>query len=198
MLTWSIAAQQQADPRQQPGAAITLFAPEQHDLYDGHFVLSANRIYMAGGLNDPLGRLGAIFSPDGRWVAYTIREAAATSDAVYAQPFPATGEKVQVSTNAENGHHPVWSSDGKELYYNPAPGTRLAAMKVRAWQGLALGPAPPPVKAFSAAAGTAERTFDVARDGKRFLGLISPSAASTSAAGPPRPELRVVLIGSTS
>ena len=46
---------QQPDPRQQPGAAITMFAPEQHDLYDGHYILSANRIYMVGGVNDPAG-----------------------------------------------------------------------------------------------------------------------------------------------
>ena len=32
-----------------------MFAPEQHDLYDGHYILSANRIYMVGGLNDPAG-----------------------------------------------------------------------------------------------------------------------------------------------
>ena len=50
-----IAAQQAPNPRQQPGAAITLFAPDQHDLYDGHFVMSANRLYMVGGLNDPEG-----------------------------------------------------------------------------------------------------------------------------------------------
>jgi hypothetical protein len=49
------AAQQQANPRQQPGAMITMYAPEQHDLYDGHYMLSANRIYMVGGLNDPAG-----------------------------------------------------------------------------------------------------------------------------------------------
>jgi hypothetical protein len=48
-------AQQAANPRQQPGAAVTVFAPEQHDLYDGHFVVSANRVYMVGGLNDAAG-----------------------------------------------------------------------------------------------------------------------------------------------
>jgi hypothetical protein len=48
-------AQQAANPRQQPGAAVTVFAPEQHDLYDGHFVLSATRVYMVGGVNDPPG-----------------------------------------------------------------------------------------------------------------------------------------------
>ena len=51
----ALTAQQPANPRQQPGATITMFAPEQHDLYDGHYVMSANRIYMVGGLNDPAG-----------------------------------------------------------------------------------------------------------------------------------------------
>ncbi len=54
----TLSAQQAAapqNPRQQPGAMVHIFAPEQHDLYDGHFVISANRIYMVGGLNDPEG-----------------------------------------------------------------------------------------------------------------------------------------------
>ena len=55
MATTAVVAQQPANPRQQPGATITMFAPEQHDLYDGHFVLSAGRIYMVGSLNDPPG-----------------------------------------------------------------------------------------------------------------------------------------------
>ena len=48
-------AAQQPNPRQQPGAPITVFAPDQHDLYDGHFVVSANRVYMVGAVNDPPG-----------------------------------------------------------------------------------------------------------------------------------------------
>ncbi|MEZ5418073.1 MAG: hypothetical protein R2708_12110 [Vicinamibacterales bacterium] len=50
-----VLAQQPPNPRQQAGAAIHIYAPEQHDLYDGRFVMSANRIYMVGGLNDPEG-----------------------------------------------------------------------------------------------------------------------------------------------
>jgi hypothetical protein len=51
-----LAAQEpQIDPRQQPAGAMRIFAPDQHDLYDGRFVISANRIYMVGGLNDPEG-----------------------------------------------------------------------------------------------------------------------------------------------
>jgi hypothetical protein len=45
----------QPNPRQQPGASVAVFAPDQHDLYDGHFVLSGNRVYMVGGLNDAPG-----------------------------------------------------------------------------------------------------------------------------------------------
>jgi hypothetical protein len=44
-----LVAQQRPNPRQQPGAMVHIFAPEQHDLYDGQFVISANRIYMVGG-----------------------------------------------------------------------------------------------------------------------------------------------------
>jgi hypothetical protein len=55
LVSVAAAAGQQPNPRQQPGAAITMFAPEQHDLYDGHFVISANRIYMVGSPNDPPG-----------------------------------------------------------------------------------------------------------------------------------------------
>jgi Tol biopolymer transport system component len=136
---------------------------------------------------------GAIFSPDGRWVAYTMKEAVAGPYVVYEQPFPATGAKVQISTNAEDGHHPAWSSDGKELYYHPGPGGRLVAVTVMASQGFGFGAAPPVARPFITAGGTVERTFDVARDGKRFLGLMSATAPAAATAGPSRPELRVVL-----
>ena len=54
--TAAMSAQQPApNPRQQPGATVTIYAPEQHDLYDGRFVISAGRIHMVGGLNDAAG-----------------------------------------------------------------------------------------------------------------------------------------------
>ena len=46
---------QPQNPRQQEGAQIHAYAPEQHDLYDGRFIISANRLYMVGTLNDPVG-----------------------------------------------------------------------------------------------------------------------------------------------
>lgn len=55
ILTAALLAEQAPNPRQQPGATITMFAPEQHDLYDGRFVLSANRVHMVGTVADPVG-----------------------------------------------------------------------------------------------------------------------------------------------
>jgi hypothetical protein len=49
------AAGWQATPRRQPGADMTVYTPEQHDLYDGRFILTARRLYQVGTLNDPPG-----------------------------------------------------------------------------------------------------------------------------------------------
>ena len=55
VLSGAVVAQQPPNPRQQPGAMVTIYAPEQHDLYDGRFVISANRIYMVANLKDAPG-----------------------------------------------------------------------------------------------------------------------------------------------
>ena len=45
----------QATPRQQPGADITLYAPEDHDLYDGRFIITGGGLHQVGTLEDPPG-----------------------------------------------------------------------------------------------------------------------------------------------
>ena len=47
---------------------------------------------------------------------------------VFVQPFPPTRAIYQVSSN-DDGHHPVWSRDGRELFFIPAPG-RLTRVRV--------------------------------------------------------------------
>ncbi len=68
----------------------------------------------------------AMFSPDGRWVAYQIGEAELAEGTTYVQPFPPTGTKYQIA----RGGRPLWSRDGKELFFVPAPG-RFMAVTVR-------------------------------------------------------------------
>jgi hypothetical protein len=45
-------AQPERGPRAQPGTAMDLYAPEQHELYDGRFVIRGSRVYQAGTLDD--------------------------------------------------------------------------------------------------------------------------------------------------
>ena len=62
--------------------------------------------------------IGAVFSPDGRWVAYSSGEQGRVT--VHVQPFPATGVKYQLpAKSGDLPHHQVWSPDGRELFYNP-------------------------------------------------------------------------------
>lgn len=46
------AEQAERGPRTQPGTEMGLYAPAQHDLYDGKFVISGTRIHQVGALND--------------------------------------------------------------------------------------------------------------------------------------------------
>jgi Tol biopolymer transport system component/predicted Ser/Thr protein kinase len=55
----------------------------------------------------------ARLSPDGRWVAYQSDELG--SYQVYVKPFPALDARYQVSL--ELGNQPIWSPDGKRLFY---------------------------------------------------------------------------------
>ena len=45
----------QAPPRQQPSADITLYAPEDHDLYDGRFIITGGGLHHVGTLEDAPG-----------------------------------------------------------------------------------------------------------------------------------------------
>ena len=53
------------------------------------------------------------FSPDGKWLAYSNESG---RDEVYVQPFPGPGRKWLIST--DGGINPVWSRDGRELFYH--------------------------------------------------------------------------------
>jgi Tol biopolymer transport system component len=68
-------------------------------------------------LNTPLIEGVAKFSPDGRWIAYSLSDAG--RDEIYIQAFvpgaPAAGGKWQITTNG--GLTPHWRRDGRELYY---------------------------------------------------------------------------------
>ena len=72
-------------------------------------------------LNAMHGRL----SPNGRWLAYASDELGELQVSV--QPFPATGEKRQISP--DGGSEPRWRRDGNELFYL-APTNKLMSVPI--------------------------------------------------------------------
>ncbi len=63
-------------------------------------------------------------SPDGSWLAYISNETGAYE--VYVRPFPdVDSRRWQVST--DGGLQPVWSRDGRELFYLTPMGEMIAA-----------------------------------------------------------------------
>jgi serine/threonine-protein kinase len=61
----------------------------------------------------PFSEGGAVFSPDGRWLAYASTESGRTE--VYVRAVHGAAKKRQVST--EGGVNPVWAGHGRELFY---------------------------------------------------------------------------------
>jgi eukaryotic-like serine/threonine-protein kinase len=147
-----------------------------------------------------LGPTDAVFSPDGRWVAYSTQMEPVTPRVVYVQPFPATGATYQLPALEAGGYrHPRWSPDGKELFYwigGSVGNVRMRAVAVTTQPTFAFGnptPIPNPI-GWLDQAGDVVRQYDVTADGQRFLGRIAAgSAGSTDAGAPMNAELQVVL-----
>ena len=65
-------------------------------------------------------------SPDGRWIAYESNRSG--QDAVYVERFPEFGDRERISPGG--GQQPVWSTDGRKLFYLGAEANRLMAVPV--------------------------------------------------------------------
>ena len=65
-------------------------------------------------------------SPDGAWIAYQSNETGLSE--VYVERFPDLGNKEQISTGG--GQDPVWSFDGRELFYRDLSGARMMVVPI--------------------------------------------------------------------
>jgi eukaryotic-like serine/threonine-protein kinase len=97
-------------------------------------------------------------SPNGKWVAYVSDETGRNE--VYVREFQGSGDKYIVSTGG--GGSPRWRWDGKEIFY--ASAGKIMAVDVKT-VGAVFEPGVPKPLFASTRAGS----FDVTRDGQRFL-----------------------------
>ena len=105
----------------------------------------------------------ARFSPDARWVAYESPLSGRLE--VYVDSFPRASARTQVSS--DGGEEPKWRRDGRELFYLGANGM-LMAVPVKTAGTFEVGP-PSALFEIPAASRELDTTFEVSRDGQRFL-----------------------------
>jgi hypothetical protein len=110
---------------------------------------------------DPTG-YGGVFSPDGRYIAYSAAVAGAVAE-IFVQPADESGAKWQVTT--DGGALPVWS--GNEIFY--LKGTQLRVAEAKTQPVFRSGP---PRTLFDGQFDLRTmplRNYDVSRDGQRFV-----------------------------
>ena len=127
----------------------------------------------------------AVFSPDGRWIAYQLGEADTAEGWTYVQPFPSTGTKHQIA----RGGRPGWSQHGTdlELFFVPAPG-QFMAVTVRTQPTFGFTNPVNVPRRFAIAFPGNPRPYDVLPDGR----FVTVGAASEPGEQGP-PQIQVVL-----
>lgn len=118
-------------------------------------------------------RLPAV-SPDGKWLAYISDESGRYE--VYVRPFRGSGARVPVSI--DGGTEPVWSRDGRELFFRRGNEYYSAAVKTAGTFEI-----DPPQFLFTQGlpfVSSEIASYDVTPDGRHFVMIASdPESAPT-------------------
>ena len=106
---------------------------------------------------------GAVFSPDGHWLAYVSNDSGQLQ--IYIRAFPGPDRKRPVST--EGGTHPIWNRNGKELFYRN--GNKMMVVDVSTRPDLTLSQPRLLFERQFAFQTTTIASHDVSPDGQRFV-----------------------------
>jgi eukaryotic-like serine/threonine-protein kinase len=112
----------------------------------------------------------ARLSPNGNWLVYVSDETGRNE--IYVQSFPMPGKRWRVSTNG--GTFPVWSRDGKELFYFGAD-RRMMAVEVNAGSDFEPGVSK---SRFETRLGCCDIWFDVTKDGRFLIPTLTGQAGN--------------------
>jgi Tol biopolymer transport system component len=125
-----------------------------------------------------------MFSPDGRWLAYTTRAPGRQTPDVFVQAFPGPGGPWQVSS--DGGTDPVWSATRPELLY-ASPDHRIVAVPYSVNGNSFRADKPRALSNTRFSPLVIGRQFDIHPDGNRF-------AVARDVAGASRDRTHLTLI----
>ena len=130
-------------------------------------------------LQGPYDELNAELSPDGRWMAYQSNESG--NYEIYVRPFPNVDDD-QVPVSTAGGYKPLWSRDGRELFYLDAgPPVRLMSVPVVATETAFSVGTRSSILDWPYRDGRAGRMYDVSLDGQQFLAIKESGTEDASA-----------------
>jgi serine/threonine-protein kinase len=122
----------------------------------------------------PFNERNGVVSQDGHWLAYESDKSGRFE--IYVRPFPNVSEGQRLISTT-GGTRPLWAPGGRELFYaapdgaliavgvDPRGGTWSAGNPVRVVEG-----------PYTTVSNNSARTYDVSRDGTRFLMVKEPAA----------------------
>jgi Tol biopolymer transport system component len=121
-------------------------------------------------------------SPDGRWMVYVSNESG--KNEIYVRPFPDVDKgKWQISVGVGGGEAPLWSPDGRELFYRN--GDSVMAVAVETGQTFKCGKPEPLFRGTYTSSYLQDlRPWDISPDGKRFLMMKEAGSPASAALGP--------------
>jgi len=121
-------------------------------------------------------QLNSDFSPDGRWIAYTLRGGPALT-MIDVEPFPASGARYQISKSDELAHHAVWAPNGNTLFYVPG-NQSVTGVGISTSPAFTAGnPHTAPGNVPNTNPFGEPRNFDVFPDGRRFVTVVDAAGA---------------------
>jgi serine/threonine-protein kinase len=114
------------------------------------------------------------FSPDGKWMAYTSQESGRSE--IYVRPLHEVNKGGRWQISREGGNQPVWSPDGRELFYGS--GDSMMAVSIERGPSFGAGLSKKLFRGGGYLTGGFQM-YDISRDGKRFL-MIKESGSTAS------------------
>jgi serine/threonine-protein kinase len=118
-------------------------------------------------LNSPANEWRGELSPDGRWLAYTSTEEGPPG--IFVRPFQDPKRKWRISPAEISAADPLWSPDGRELFYRDLDAEEVMAVDVETGDEFAANT--PRVLFDDCYLGNVAygRDYDITPDGKRFV-----------------------------